>query len=230
MLVSLVYVIYSSSNYIEAQTKSSLLDSATNQTDPIKQKRLSENLAQKFNNANGLYENISIIYNRTVLSDYWWQITTDYTWCDSTLRRKLYMGQPLISPVSGKPVIVASSVIWNDIQEIWWSFCIIFWLDTINFIVIKDYKAMINTRIQYYNDAQFIENLVNEFNFKAYQPNNSICNLVQAIIEVSSASWTSMIAEKSSVILERANDIVKVSNDAEDSAEILNDIVSQFKI
>lgn len=109
MLVSLVYVIYSSSNYIEAQTKSSLLDSAnekaqqidssfndlliyvksitnepytinflkevsaTNQTDPIKQKRLSENLAQKFNNANGLYENIFIIYNRTVLSDCWSQ-------------------------------------------------------------------------------------------------------------------------------------------------------------
>ena len=55
---------------------------------------------------------------------------------------------------------------------------------------------MVNTRIQYYNDAQSIKNLVNEFNNKAYQPNNFICNLLQAIIEISSASGTSMIAEK----------------------------------
>ena len=151
MLVSLIYIDYSSSNYIEGQTKASLQDTAnekaqqinatfndilnyvksianepyaidffkeassTNQLDPIKQKRLAENLTQKFNDVNGLYENIFYIQNRVVLSDgiggksLGYKITDAEVWYDNALKSNLYIGDPLISPISGRPVIVAAS-------------------------------------------------------------------------------------------------------------------------
>lgn len=108
-------------------------------------------------------------------------------------------------------------------------------LDFIDSTVIADYTAMVNIGEQYYKDADYVQNLVNDFSSKAQEVTSSLGIMVNTINEISSANkemadGTTNIANKSSNILQTANDVSKVAGDTKEISEQLKTIVSSFKI
>ncbi|BCN31904.1 methyl-accepting chemotaxis protein [Anaeromicropila herbilytica] len=108
-------------------------------------------------------------------------------------------------------------------------------LDFIDSTVIKDYNALVNTGEQYYKDAHYVENLVNDFSSKAQEVSSSLHIMINVINEISTANnemaiGTENIADKSSAILQKSNDVSKVTNDTKEISEELKTIVSKFKI
>jgi methyl-accepting chemotaxis protein len=108
-------------------------------------------------------------------------------------------------------------------------------LSFIDSTVINDYKSMVDTGEQYFKDAEYFQNLANEFSGKAQELDSSINSMIDIIKEISTANsemagGTSNIASKTSTVLQRANDVEKVTNDTKEISESLKDIVSKFKI
>jgi methyl-accepting chemotaxis protein len=110
--------------------------------------------------------------------------------------------------------------------------------NVLNFIdstVINDYKSMVDTGEQYFKDAEYFQNLANEFSGKSQELDSSINSMIDIIKEISTANsemagGTSNIASKASTVLQRANDVEKVTNDTKEISESLKSIVSKFKI
>ena len=108
-------------------------------------------------------------------------------------------------------------------------------LDFIDSTVIADYTSMVNTGEQYYKDANYVENLVNDFSSKAQEVNSSLHIMINAINEISTANnematGTGNIANKSTNILQTSADVSKVARDTMEISEQLKTIVSNFKI
>lgn len=108
-------------------------------------------------------------------------------------------------------------------------------LTFIDSTVIKDYVSMVDIGEQYFKDANYVENLVNDFSNQAQQVNSSLNTMINVINEISNAntemaSGTTNISEKSSTILQKSNDVSSIMNNTKEISENLKDIVSKFKI
>ena len=101
--------------------------------------------------------------------------------------------------------------------------------------VIKDYEAMIETGEYYSNDAIFIDNLVTDFSATAEELTASVEGIISAITEVSKtvnegAAGTQNIAEKSTAILQKVNDVQEQMDISSFNAKKLKDVVGKFKV
>lgn len=108
-------------------------------------------------------------------------------------------------------------------------------LDFIDKQVIKDYEVLVDTGEKYSNDAGYVSDLVTEFSATSEELLASIQDILKAISEVNTsanegASGTSDIAIKTTVVVEKADEAVKLSESAEICAENLLSAVSAFKI
>ena len=101
--------------------------------------------------------------------------------------------------------------------------------------VIKDYEAMIETGEYYSNDAVFIDKLVTDFSATAEELTASVEGIINAINDVSKtvnegAAGTQNIAEKSTAILLKVNDVQEQMNISSFNAKKLKDVVGKFKV
>ena len=108
-------------------------------------------------------------------------------------------------------------------------------LGFIDSTVIKDYNSMVDTGEQYYKDANYVKELVNDFNSKSQALQSSIHVMVNVINEISTsntemAAGTSNIANKSSIVLQKSNDVSQITNNTKEISENLKTIISKFKI
>ncbi|MBM7868290.1 HAMP domain-containing protein [Heliobacterium gestii] len=108
-------------------------------------------------------------------------------------------------------------------------------LDFIQRQVIKDYAALINTGEQYFQDAEYVNTLVSDFSGTAEVLAESIQNMMKAIEEIScanneSAESTQQIAEKATLVLEKANAVSQIVSSTRDSFEKMTVVVGEFKI
>ncbi|MBU3099688.1 MULTISPECIES: methyl-accepting chemotaxis protein [Clostridium] len=108
-------------------------------------------------------------------------------------------------------------------------------LDFIDSTVIKDYISMVDIGEQYYKDANYVGNLVNDFSSKAQEVSSSLQIMINVINEISTANnemaiGTGNIANKASISLQKSNDVSKVTSDTNKVSEELKTIVSEFKI
>ncbi|WP_234123944.1 methyl-accepting chemotaxis protein [Clostridium hydrogenum] len=108
-------------------------------------------------------------------------------------------------------------------------------LNFIDSTVIKDYASMVDIGEQYFKDANYVENLVNNFSNRAQEVGSSLHIMINVINEISSAnsemaSGATNIADKSSVILQKSNDVSKITNDTKEISENLKALTSNFKI
>ncbi len=108
-------------------------------------------------------------------------------------------------------------------------------LDFIDSTVIADYTNMVETGEQYYKDADYFENLVNDFSSKAQEVSSSLHIMINVIDQISTANnematGTVNIANKTSIISQTANDVTTVAGNTKEISEELKTIVSKFKI
>jgi len=110
--------------------------------------------------------------------------------------------------------------------------------EILNFIdktVIGDYASMVNISDQYNKDAELISDIVTDFSTTTEQLSASIQNMVKAINEISSASnegalGTSNIGQKTSVIVEKAGEVIRCCMITKESSQRLTELVSKFKV
>lgn len=108
-------------------------------------------------------------------------------------------------------------------------------LNFIDTTVVGDYKILVNTGEQYYNDSQSVSDLVTDFSATTEELLASIQNMVKAINEVTvanneSASGTQNIAEKSSDIMQKASKVNEIMHETEESMNALYKSMSRFKV
>ncbi len=108
-------------------------------------------------------------------------------------------------------------------------------LDFIESTVIKDYENQVGTSEQYLQDAEFINEMVQDFSATAQELSATVQNMVKAINEVSvanseSALGTQNIAEKVLIVADRSNEVVKLSGNTGESSRKLIEMVRKFKL
>lgn len=101
--------------------------------------------------------------------------------------------------------------------------------------VIKDYEVLVNTGDQYFKDAEFVKILVADFHGTSEILNESIQSMIKAIDEIThanneAAQGTQNIAEKTTIVAQKANQIVKLADATQESSDNLTEIVKKFKI
>ncbi len=101
--------------------------------------------------------------------------------------------------------------------------------------VMNDYKTMIQTGEAYSSDAIYVDDLVSDFSATAEELTASVEGIINAINEVSKtvnegAAGTQNIAEKSTDILLKVNDVQKQMDISSTNARKLKDVVSKFKV
>lgn len=101
--------------------------------------------------------------------------------------------------------------------------------------VIEDYKTLVQTGEQYSKDADFVGKLVSDFNTTSEELLATAQEMGRAINEVTSAAnegatGTENIAGKSTVVVERANDVLKQMNNMQISSDNLINMVAKFKV
>ena len=99
----------------------------------------------------------------------------------------------------------------------------------------KDYKTMLDATDKYSMDAEFVKNMVSEFNDASSQILHSIKNMAGVIDNVTSAAneganGTSIIAEKSTIVVEKSLEAKQLSEYAKERNEKLVELVSKFKV
>jgi methyl-accepting chemotaxis protein len=99
----------------------------------------------------------------------------------------------------------------------------------------KDYNTMIDATGEYKKDAEFIASLVTDFSATAIGLSESMESMVTAINEITAsnneaAEGTQNIAQKTTVIVERSNEVLLQGNSTKDSANNLMEVMSKFKI
>lgn len=110
--------------------------------------------------------------------------------------------------------------------------------EILNFIdktVIADYDSMVNIGDQYNSDSQLVNSIVSEFTVTTEQLSASIQNMVKAINEITlanneNAEGTSKIAQKTSIVVEEADEVIKYCMITRESSQKLTDLVSKFKV
>ena len=108
----------------------------------------------------------------------------------------------------------------------------------LNFIdtrVINDYKTLVNTGEQYFQDAEIIESLVTDFSTTAKELETSIQTLIRTISEVAAsnnegAQGTQNIANKSSMVMEKVVEATSLMEKTKYNSQMLIESVSKFKI
>lgn len=108
----------------------------------------------------------------------------------------------------------------------------------LNFMVTdvnRDYNTMIDATGEYKKDAEFIAALVTDFSATAIGLSQSMESMVTAINEITAsnneaAEGTQSIAQKTTVIVERSNEVLLQGNSTKDSANNLMEVMSKFKI
>ncbi|MBV7274242.1 methyl-accepting chemotaxis protein [Clostridium sp. PL3] len=106
-------------------------------------------------------------------------------------------------------------------------------LEFIDLTVIKDYESLVDIGNLYSKDAKSVQDLVANFSSEAQKLSSSIENMVRAISEVSisnneTAEGSQNIAEKTTVILKKTNDVTQQSEKTERSSEELKNAVGKF--
>lgn len=108
-------------------------------------------------------------------------------------------------------------------------------LDYVSNDVNKDYQAMLNATNEYSNDADLISNLVSDLSATSEELLSSTQAIMAAINEVTQsasegANATTSIAEKTTVIANNAQDVTSNISATGQTAELLKELVSKFKI
>ncbi len=99
----------------------------------------------------------------------------------------------------------------------------------------KDYETMLDATDKYSMDAEFIKNMVSEFNDASSQILDSIKNMAGVIEGVTTAAneganGTTTIAEKSAMVVEKSEEAKQLSEYAKERNEKLDELVSKFKV
>ena len=108
-------------------------------------------------------------------------------------------------------------------------------LKFINNKVLGDYDNQVKIGEQYSSDADFVKNLISEFSKTANELHDAIENNVRAISEISLATneatqGTQNISERSNNMVTESNKVLDDSKEIKLIAEILSDLISNFKI
>ncbi len=108
-------------------------------------------------------------------------------------------------------------------------------LEFIDKQVIKDYETLVETGELYSKDATYVSELVMDFSATSEELLASIQNILKAINEVNlaaneGATGTSEIAKKSMVVVEKADEVVKLNESAKRSTDKLLKVVSTFNL
>ncbi|SFD09011.1 methyl-accepting chemotaxis protein [Clostridium uliginosum] len=99
----------------------------------------------------------------------------------------------------------------------------------------SDYQDLVHTGEQYSNDAAFIDELVSDFSNTAYQLENDVKSVVQAIEEISGAAHdgadgSTLIAERIMEIVENVNNVLEEASNTKKCSEDLEKQINMFKI
>lgn len=108
-------------------------------------------------------------------------------------------------------------------------------LEFVDSKVIKDYEVLVKTSEQYDTDADTIERMVTEIKTSANQLSDSITYIRRAVEEVTIATeegskGSADIAEKSTSIFHKTNDVLEQANSNKRIAENLNEQVKFFRV
>lgn len=101
--------------------------------------------------------------------------------------------------------------------------------------VIPDYNLMVTTGEKYYEDAEYINNMVNEFRSVSKELTDTMHSSVNALKEIAganneSAKGTLNIAENIGSAALSASDVVKLSSETKESSKKLKQIVEKFQM
>ena len=108
-------------------------------------------------------------------------------------------------------------------------------LDFIENQVIKDYDAMVIIGEQYYQDAEYVQNLTSEFSTASTELATAIQSMIKSINEISRANneetvGVQSIAEKTGDIAYQANEVVKIAYTTKETAEKIMNIIKRFQV
>lgn len=101
--------------------------------------------------------------------------------------------------------------------------------------VVKDYTELVNTGEQYSGDALFVDNIVTDFSASSQELNASIQGIIKAITDVAmtvneSSIGTLNIAERTSIIVEKAKIIQTQMETSNECVMQLKKAVEKFKV
>ena len=108
-------------------------------------------------------------------------------------------------------------------------------LEFIDKQVIQDYEIMVKTGEQYNQDAEFVDNLVADFSATAEELTASIQEMTKVIEEIAvaanqGAEGTTNIAQKSVMVVVKADEVLKQADVSKESSDNLNIMVSKFLV
>jgi methyl-accepting chemotaxis protein len=108
-------------------------------------------------------------------------------------------------------------------------------LDFIQTHVISDYQTMVSNGEQYYQDAEFISDLMMDFSSTSLQLRLSIQNMIRAIDEITiannqAADGTQNVAQKTAFINQKATEAVRLANLTKDNAHHIATIIHRFEV
>lgn len=108
-------------------------------------------------------------------------------------------------------------------------------LEFIDRQVINDYDTLVQTGEQYSKDAVFADNLVADFSSTSEELQASIQDMVRAINGITNAAnegaaGTSDIARKTTIVLQKAGEVLQQAQNAKNSSDTLINMVSKFKV
>lgn len=108
-------------------------------------------------------------------------------------------------------------------------------LEFIDKQVIQDYEIMVKTGEQYNQDAEFVDNLVADFSATAEELTASIQEMTKVIEEIAvaanqGAEGTTNIAQKSIMVVAKADEVLKQADVSKESSDNLIKMVSRFTI
>ncbi len=101
--------------------------------------------------------------------------------------------------------------------------------------VIKNYQELVHTGELYSNDASLINNIIMDLSANTEELTAGIESIIKAIDDVAltvneGAAGSQIIAEKTSVIVDKVNEVQKQMQYTEESTRRLSDLVSKFRI
>jgi methyl-accepting chemotaxis protein len=108
-------------------------------------------------------------------------------------------------------------------------------LDFLDKQVLKDYALLVNISDQYNKDAKFVDDLVTDFSATAEELSASVQGMLKTINEVAiaaneGAEGTSIIATKSSTVVEKADQVMKQAVTSKTSSDNLVMLVKKFTL
>ncbi|MHB8072185.1 methyl-accepting chemotaxis protein [Desulfosporosinus fructosivorans] len=108
-------------------------------------------------------------------------------------------------------------------------------LDFIDKQVLKDYELMVEAGEKYHSDAEFVDELVNDFSSTAEELTASIQQMARVIEEIAiaaneGAEASTNIAQKNAIMVEKSDMVIKQADISKESSDNLNKMVLKFKV